>query len=100
MTTSASTKRYMGCKIARSVIARISDKTISTRATICQGRAMFLLPVKRVDPCSEYQIHRFINHCQYTSCSFIFGLSDMLPGGCAHGCVWQPGFRGSAVNGA
>src|SRR6516162_6607339 len=44
MTTSASTNRYMGCKIWRSVIARISDKTIRTRATICQGRSMFLLP--------------------------------------------------------
>src|SRR5215831_567453 len=63
MTTSASTKRYMGCKIARSAIARISDKTIRTRATICQGRSMFLLPVRRVDRCSEYQMHRFINHC-------------------------------------
>ena len=66
MTTSASTNKYMGCKIWRSVIARISDKTIRTRATICQGRSMFLLPVRRVDRCSEYQMHRFINHCFFS----------------------------------
>jgi hypothetical protein len=53
----------MGCKIARSVIARISDKAIKTRATICQGRAMFMLPVNRINRFAKYQTHRFINHC-------------------------------------
>jgi hypothetical protein len=53
----------MGCKIARSVIASISDKAIKTRATICQGLAMFMLPVSRIERCAKYQTHRFINHC-------------------------------------
>jgi hypothetical protein len=40
MTTSASTKRYMGCKNERSIIARISDKTTRTKTTINQGFLM------------------------------------------------------------
>jgi hypothetical protein len=40
MTTSARTKRYMGCKNERSIIARISDKATRTTTTINQGFLM------------------------------------------------------------
>ena len=36
MTTIAKTKRYIGCKSVRSIIARISDKAINTR-TLLRG---------------------------------------------------------------
>jgi hypothetical protein len=40
MTTIAKTKRYIGCKSVRSIIARMSDKAIKTRTTTNHGFLM------------------------------------------------------------